>query len=67
MSGDVTRALRMSERVRAGQISINGGALTIECPFGGFRSSGFGREKGIEALHEYAAVTAVSIYVGSTE
>jgi acyl-CoA reductase-like NAD-dependent aldehyde dehydrogenase len=66
-SGDVMRALRMSERLRAGQISINGGPLTIDCPFGGFASSGFGREKGIEALHEYAAVTAVSIYVGSTE
>lgn len=60
-SGDVARGLRVAERIDAGQVSVNGGVLNIETPFGGFKQSGFGREKGIEALHEYAQVKTVSL------
>jgi acyl-CoA reductase-like NAD-dependent aldehyde dehydrogenase len=60
-SGDVARALRLAESIDAGQVAVNGGALTIETPFGGFKQSGYGREKGIEALHEYAQVKTVSV------
>src|SRR5262249_46319260 len=52
--GDVARGVRVAERIDAGQVGVNGGALTIETPFGGFKQSGYGREKGIEALHDYA-------------
>ncbi len=51
---DLNRALRCSRRLRAGQVFINewfaGG---IETPFGGVGLSGFGREKGQEALYSY--------------
>jgi acyl-CoA reductase-like NAD-dependent aldehyde dehydrogenase len=51
---DIGRAHRFAREVDAGQIYINewfaGGA---ETPFGGFKKSGFGREKGLEALEEY--------------
>ncbi|MFB4298739.1 aldehyde dehydrogenase family protein [Actinomadura sp. NTSP31] len=60
-SGDAARGLRLAERIDAGQVSVNGGALGIETPFGGFKSSGYGREKGVEALHEYAQVKTVSL------
>jgi acyl-CoA reductase-like NAD-dependent aldehyde dehydrogenase len=60
-SGDVARGLRLAERIDAGQVAVNGGALTIETPFGGFKQSGYGREKGIEALHDYAQVKTISL------
>ena len=53
--GDLARGLRMAERIAAGQVSVNGGPLSIDTPFGGYKLSGYGREKGLEALHEYAA------------
>jgi aldehyde dehydrogenase (NAD+) len=60
-SGDVARGLRVAERIEAGQVAVNGGALSIETPFGGFKQSGYGREKGIEALHDYALTKTVSL------
>ena len=51
---DLDRAHWSAERLHAGQIFINewhaGG---IETPFGGMKESGFGREKGQEALLNY--------------
>lgn len=60
-SGDVARGLRLAERISAGQVNVNGGALGIETPFGGYKASGYGREKGLEALHDYAQVKTVSL------
>jgi acyl-CoA reductase-like NAD-dependent aldehyde dehydrogenase len=60
-SGDVARGLRLAEQIDAGQVAVNGGPLTIETPFGGFKQSGYGREKGLEAFHEYAQVKTVSL------
>ncbi|MER5183378.1 aldehyde dehydrogenase family protein [Streptomyces sp. NPDC002896] len=60
-SGDAARGLRLAERIDAGQVAVNGGPLTIETPFGGFKQSGYGREKGLEALHEYAQTKTVSV------
>lgn len=60
-SGDVARGLRVAERIDAGQVAVNGGPLTNETPFGGWKNSGFGREKGLEALHDYAQIKTVSL------
>ncbi|KAB2379187.1 aldehyde dehydrogenase family protein [Actinomadura montaniterrae] len=60
-SGDAARGLRVAERIDAGQVAVNGGALGVETPFGGFKASGYGREKGIEALHEYAQTKTISL------
>ena len=60
-SGDAARGLRVAERIEAGQVAVNGGPLSIETPFGGFKQSGYGREKGIEALHEYAQTKTISL------
>lgn len=59
---DIDRALRFATRVQAGQIYINeyfaGGE---ETPFGGYKQSGFGREKGLEALRNYTQVKNIAI------
>lgn len=59
-SGDLARGLRVAEGIQAGQVAVNGGPLTIETPLGGYKNSGYGREKGIEALHDYAQIKAIS-------
>ncbi len=63
-SGDLARGLRLAEQIDAGQVAVNGGALTIETPLGGYKNSGYGREKGIEALHDYAQIKAISVAFG---
>ncbi|NUU26252.1 MAG: aldehyde dehydrogenase family protein, partial [Streptomycetaceae bacterium] len=60
-TGDAARGLRLAEGIEAGQVAVNGGALGVETPFGGYKQSGYGREKGLEALHEYARTKTVSL------
>jgi aldehyde dehydrogenase (NAD+) len=59
---DLGRALRVAARIEAGQIYINeyqaGG---VETPLGGYKMSGYGREKGLEALHHYTQLKCVTI------
>jgi aldehyde dehydrogenase (NAD+) len=52
-SGDSARALRVASRIDAGQVIVNGGRTGIETPFGGYKASGLGREKGFESLLHY--------------
>lgn len=58
---DLSRALRMSRRLRAGQVVINGGRTGVDTPFGGQRASGIGREKGLEALNDNTRVKTTVI------
>jgi succinate-semialdehyde dehydrogenase/glutarate-semialdehyde dehydrogenase len=52
---------RMIEKVEAGNVSINALEASLpETPFGGVKSSGYGREGGIEGLHNYTVVKYVS-------
>jgi aldehyde dehydrogenase (NAD+) len=59
---DLARAHRVAARLEAGQVFVNeyfaGG---VETPFGGYKLSGYGREKGIEALHHYTQLKCVTI------
>ena len=61
---DIDRALSMAKRIRAGQIFINewyaGG---VETPFGGYGKSGYGREKGREALWNYLQTKNIAIKI----
>ncbi|WP_186426216.1 aldehyde dehydrogenase family protein [Cupriavidus metallidurans] len=60
-SGDRARALRVAARLRAGSVRINGAPLDFSLPFGGYKSSGNGRENGVHGLTEYLEVKAVSL------
>ena len=51
-SGDEDHAKQIARRIRAGQISINGGSRGPAAPFGGFKTSGNGREHGLSGLAE---------------
>lgn len=61
-TSDLKRAHRVAARLEAGQIFVNeyfaGG---VETPFGGFKQSGIGKEKGVEALHHYTQLKCVTI------
>ena len=63
---DGGRQMRMARRIRAGQVFINnyGAAGGVELPFGGFKASGHGREKGFEALYAFTALKTVAIRHG---
>lgn len=51
---------RMVEKVEAGNLSINTLEASLpETPFGGVKSSGYGREGGAEGLHHYTVVKNV--------
>jgi aldehyde dehydrogenase (NAD+) len=62
---DLNRATRVAQRMRAGQVFVNewyaGG---IETPFGGFGKSGYGREKGREALWNYVQTKNIAVKLG---
>jgi aldehyde dehydrogenase (NAD+) len=61
-TSDLSRALRVAEQLEAGQIYVNAWRSSqIETPFGGFKQSGIGREKGLQALHEYTQLKSVTI------
>jgi aldehyde dehydrogenase (NAD+) len=64
-TADSGRALRMASRLVAGQVMVNGGRPGVETPFGGYRNSGLGREKGFAALHEYTQLKTVVIGTGA--
>ncbi len=63
---DGGRALRVAHTVRSGQVYINafGAGGGVELPFGGFKKSGHGREKGLEALHDFTTTKTIIIKHG---
>ncbi len=62
---NLDRATFAARRLRAGQVFVNewyaGG---VETPFGGYGKSGYGREKGREALWNYVQTKNVAIKLG---
>ena len=63
---NIGRALRCAAQIRAGPVIVNGGKTGVDTPFGGYKSSGWGREKGFEALNGYTRLKTVSIHIGTT-
>ncbi|SFN18439.1 aldehyde dehydrogenase family protein [Variovorax sp. OV329] len=57
------RQFRMAKRLRSGQVFINnyGAGGGVELPFGGVKSSGYGREKGFEALYGFTTLKTVAV------
>jgi aldehyde dehydrogenase (NAD+) len=63
---DGGRQMRLAKGIRTGQVFINnyGAGGGVELPFGGVRRSGFGREKGFEALYSFSIVKTVAVKHG---
>jgi aldehyde dehydrogenase (NAD+) len=57
--GDLARAQRVAERIRAGMVHVNGAGLDFSAPFGGYKQSGNGREWGELGLEDFLEVKAV--------
>ncbi len=61
---DLARAWRLAERLEAGTIAINDSVpATSQCPFGGLKHSGWGRELGVEGIDAFLETKHVSIGV----
>jgi acyl-CoA reductase-like NAD-dependent aldehyde dehydrogenase len=60
---DINKAMALSSRIKSGQVYINtyGAGGGVELPFGGYKKSGYGREKGLESLASYTQVKNVCI------
>ena len=52
------RQLRVARAIRSGQVFVNnyGAGGGVELPFGGVKHSGYGREKGFEALYGFTTL-----------
>ncbi len=60
---DINKAMTLASRIKAGQIYVNtyGAGGGVELPFGGYKKSGYGREKGLESLASYTQVKNVCV------
>lgn len=60
---DINKAMSLASRLKCGQVYINtyGAGGGVELPFGGYKKSGYGREKSLESLASYTQVKNVCI------
>lgn len=67
-TGDVGRAHRVAAALRCGQVYVNtyGAGGGVELPFGGVKHSGYGREKGAEAVLAFSQTKTVAVHLGTT-
>ena len=67
-SRDISRVMRVSRAIQAGTVWVNTyRALAAQAPFGGFKESGIGRERGEAGLHEYLTTKNVMIDFSDSE
>jgi aldehyde dehydrogenase (NAD+) len=59
---DMAKVREVAAKLRAGQVSINGGAFDMTAPFGGYKMSGNGREWGDYGFAEYLETKALLNY-----
>jgi aldehyde dehydrogenase (NAD+) len=60
-SGSLDRSLAVARRIRAGMVSVNGGAPHgSDMPFGGYKNSGVGRQNGVAGFEQYLETKAVA-------
>jgi betaine-aldehyde dehydrogenase len=63
-SRDISRALRIARAVESGNLSVNcNSSVFNEAPFGGFKQSGIGRERGLYALEAFTEVKNIFVAV----
>lgn len=61
-TGDIGRALYISERLETGMVGLNTGSIsTVAAPFGGIKESGFGREGSKYGIEEYLDIKYLAV------
>lgn len=61
-TSDISRALRVTKEIEAGTVAVNDWYFPApDTPFGGVKQSGYGREGGLEGLHEYLQTKTIQI------
>lgn len=64
LSGSTERGMAIARRIRTGSIGVNGGMFYgADAPFGGYKSSGVGRQCGIEGFEEYLETKTIGCRV----
>ena len=58
-SSDKAHAEQVARRIRTGQVDINGGAFNPVAPFGGYKQSGVGRERGEFGFEEFLEIKSL--------
>jgi acyl-CoA reductase-like NAD-dependent aldehyde dehydrogenase len=58
-SGDKEHAEAVARKLRTGQVDVNGGAFNTSAPFGGYKQSGVGRERGKYGVEEFLQVKSI--------
>ena len=53
-TGDTGRGVRVARQLRSGSVAINTAQQSPEAPFGGFKQSGVGRDRGSFAMYAYS-------------
>ena len=56
---DLAKIRAVASRLRAGQVSLNGAPMDLMAPFGGYKTSGNGREWGDHAFAEFLETKAI--------
>ncbi|HSS08527.1 MAG TPA: aldehyde dehydrogenase family protein [Acidimicrobiales bacterium] len=60
-SGSLERSLAVARRIRAGNLSVNGGGpYGADVPFGGYKHSGIGRQNGTPGFEQYLEIKSLA-------
>ncbi|MFC8934414.1 aldehyde dehydrogenase [Rhodococcus sp. NPDC057135] len=60
-TADVERGVKLARQVRTGTCRVNGAAGSPFAPFGGFKSSGIGRELGPEGIDAFVEIKSIAL------
>jgi aldehyde dehydrogenase (NAD+) len=58
-AGSKERAIEIAQRLRTGQVDVNGGSFNPFAPFGGYKQSGVGRELGKFGFEEFLEIKSI--------
>jgi len=60
-TSDIEKGLRVASRIRTGSLELNGNPVGLRAPVGGVKSSGVGRESGVEGLNGYVEIKSLGL------
>ncbi len=59
-AGSTARAFEIGKRIESGNVGLNSMVPHVHAPFGGFKMSGIGRDRGVYGLHAYSEIQTLS-------